>query len=147
MRFSFAVLDRLEKEVEKVQERARKVAAILDQHGIPYQIIGGIAVYSWIVATDPIAARNTQDVNISARRADLPRVQAALAEAGYRYNETFRVKMLLEPGVQPAETRSKSSSRERKCVPNTRTLRRRFRTSHRARAENTQLSICRRWFA
>jgi len=56
MRFSFAVLDRLEEEVEKVQERARKVAAILDQHGIPYQIIGGIAVYSWIVATDLAAA-------------------------------------------------------------------------------------------
>jgi hypothetical protein len=102
MRFSFAVLERLEEEVEKVQERARKVAAILDQHGIPYQIIGGIAVYSWIVMTDPIAARNTQDVDISVRREDLPRVQAALAEAGYRYNETLGVKMLLEPGVQRA---------------------------------------------
>jgi hypothetical protein len=102
MRFPFVVLERLEEEVEKVQERARKVAAILDQKGIPYQIIGGIAVYSWVVATDPIAARNTQDVDISVRREDLPRVQSALAEAGYRYNETLGVKMLLEPGVQRA---------------------------------------------
>jgi hypothetical protein len=102
MRFSFAVLERLEEEVEKVQERARKVAAILDQHGIPYQIIGGIAVYSWVVATDPIAARNTQDVDISIRREDLPRVRAVFEEAGYRYNETLGVKMLLEPGVQRA---------------------------------------------
>jgi hypothetical protein len=102
MRFSFAVLERLEEEVEKVQERARKVAAILDQYGIPYQIIGGIAVYSWVVATDPIAARNTQDVDISIRREDLPRVRAAFEEAGYRYNETLGVKMLLEPGVQRA---------------------------------------------
>jgi len=102
MRFSFAVLERLEEEAEKVQERARKVAAILDQNRIPYQIIGGIAVYSWIVVTDPIAARNTQDVDISVRREDLPRVQAALAEAGYRYNETLGVKMRLKPGVQRA---------------------------------------------
>ena len=102
MRFSFAVLERLEEEVEKVQERARKVAAILDQHGIPYQIIGGIAVYSWVVATDPIAARNTQDVDISIRREDLPRIRAVFEEAGYRYNETLGVKMLLEPGVQRA---------------------------------------------
>ncbi len=102
MRFPFAVLDRLEEEVEKVQERARKVAAILDQRGIPYQIVGGIAVYSWVVAIDPIAARTTRDVDISVRREDLPRVRAALAEAGYRYDEALGVKMLLEPGVQRA---------------------------------------------
>jgi hypothetical protein len=50
--------------VEKVRERLRRATAALEGAGIPYAVVGGNAVASWVARVDEAAVRNTQDVDI-----------------------------------------------------------------------------------
>src|SRR5437868_12100469 len=75
--------ERMVTAVEKVRERLRRAAEALEQAGIPYAVVGGNAVAAWVSEVDEAAVRNTQDVDILLRRADLERAKAALAPAGF----------------------------------------------------------------
>jgi hypothetical protein len=46
-------------------------------------VIGGNAVAAWVSRVDETAVRNTRDVDILLRRADLPQAIAAMEQAGY----------------------------------------------------------------
>ena len=63
-----ALWDRIERAVEKVKERMRRVCRILDAAGIPYAVIGGNAVQMWVSQVDEAAVRNTRDVNLLLNR-------------------------------------------------------------------------------
>lgn len=82
--------------VEKVRARLRRAAAALEQHGIPYAVVGGNAVAAWVSEVDEAAVRNTQDVDILLRRADLDRAKAALAGAGFVYRHSAGIDMFLD---------------------------------------------------
>src|SRR5262245_65547637 len=69
--------------VERVQQRLREVTAALDAAGIKYAVIGGNAVASWVGRVDQGATRATKDVDILVRRADAPRVSAAITALGF----------------------------------------------------------------
>jgi hypothetical protein len=56
---------------EKVKERLRRATRALDSAGIPYVVAGGNAVAEWIARIDEDAVRNTRDVDLLLRRADL----------------------------------------------------------------------------
>ena len=45
-----ALWRRMNRAVEKIQERLEKTATTLEQAGIPYAIIGGNAVRAWVAA-------------------------------------------------------------------------------------------------
>jgi hypothetical protein len=91
--------------VEKVRERLRRAAAALDRAGVPYAVVGGNAVASWVSTVDEAAIRNTQDVDILIRRVDLEAVKAALAPEGFVYQEAFGVEMFLDgPLAHPRDT-------------------------------------------
>ena len=62
-----------------------QATAALRDAGVPYAVAGGNAVAAWISTIDETAVRNTQDVDILIRRDDLPRVRAALEQAGFMY--------------------------------------------------------------
>ena len=47
-----ALWDRMERAVEKVQQRLERTATALEQAGIPYAIIGGNAVRDWVAQAD-----------------------------------------------------------------------------------------------
>jgi hypothetical protein len=81
--------------VEKVRERLLRAAAALDAAGVPYAVAGGNAVAAWVSRVDEAAVRNTRDVDIVLRRADLPAAAAALARAGFLHR---RVASLGQPG-------------------------------------------------
>ncbi len=81
---------------EKVKERLRRSTAALEQAGVPYAVAGGNAVAEWVGRIDEDAVRNTRDVNILIRRADLPAVKAALESAGFVYCQSFGVDMFLD---------------------------------------------------
>ena len=66
-----ALWARMERAVEKVQERLQKSAAVLERAGVPYAIVGGNAVRIWVAQVDEVAVRTTKDVDILIRRADL----------------------------------------------------------------------------
>lgn len=83
-----ALWERIERAVEKVKERLRRVAEALNTAGVPYAVIGGNAVQYWVAQVDESAIRNTRDVDIIIRRSDLPAAIRALAGAGFHYHPT-----------------------------------------------------------
>jgi hypothetical protein len=70
---------------EKVKERLRRATRALDAAGVPYAVAGGNAVAEWVGRIDEDAVRNTRDVDLLVRRADLPAGRAALEAAGFVY--------------------------------------------------------------
>lgn len=89
---------------EKVKERMRRAAAALGQAKVPYAVIGGNAVAEWVARVDEGAVRNTRDVDILLRRADLEAAKAALAAAGFVHCQTMDVDMFLDgPDGRPSE--------------------------------------------
>jgi hypothetical protein len=82
--------------VEKVRERLLRATSALNQHQVPYAVIGGNAVAAWVSRVDEAAVRNTQDVDILIRREDLSRAQTALESAGFVYRHAASVDMFLD---------------------------------------------------
>jgi hypothetical protein len=94
-------LDRMVRAVEKVRERLLRATAALEEAAVPYAVIGGNAVAAWVARVDEAAVRNTQDVDILLRRADLPQAQAALEKAGFIYRHAAGIDMFLDgPGAK-----------------------------------------------
>src|SRR3989440_13101996 len=88
--------ERMVTAVEKVRDRLRRTAQALEQAQIPYAVIGGNAVAAWVGEVDEAAVRNTQDVDILLRRADLDRAKVALAPAGFVYRHAASIDMFLD---------------------------------------------------
>ncbi len=82
--------------VEKVRDRLRRAAAALEAANIPYAVVGGNAVAAWVSEIDEAAVRNTQDVDILLRRADLNRAKEALAKVGFIYRHAASIDMFLD---------------------------------------------------
>jgi hypothetical protein len=93
--------ERMIRAVEKVRDRLRRAAQALDAAGVPYAVIGGNAVAAWVSRVDEAAVRNTQDVDILLRRADLERATTALAAAGFVYRHAAGIDFFLDgPGAK-----------------------------------------------
>src|SRR5437660_9735306 len=84
---SIEILDRMERAVAKVRERLLRATAALNQAGVPYAVVGGNAVASWVATVDEGAIRNTPDIHLLVRRIDLPAIAAALEQAGFVHDE------------------------------------------------------------
>lgn len=102
---AWEVLDRMERAVAKVRDRLLRTTSILNQAGIPYAVAGGNAVASWVASVDEGAVRNTRDIDLLVRRADLPALTAALEQAGFIRAKVFDVAMFLDgPDAKPSES-------------------------------------------
>ena len=88
--------ERIERAVEKVKDRMRRVCSALDNANIPYAIIGGNAVQYWVAQVDESVVRNTRDVDIIMNRADLERATATLEPLGFIYRRAKSVSMFLD---------------------------------------------------
>ncbi len=89
-------LDRMVRAVEKVRSRLMRAARALDESGVPYAVIGGNAVAAWVSRVDEAAVRNTQDVDILLRRADLDAASATLAKAGFVHRHVKGIDVFLD---------------------------------------------------
>jgi hypothetical protein len=89
-------LDRVVSAVEKVRQRLLRATAILESAHVPYAVAGGNAVALWVSRVDEAAVRNTQDVDILIRRADLPAARSALEREGFVYRHTAGVDVFLD---------------------------------------------------
>src|SRR6266849_8946893 len=87
------ILDRMERAVAKVRDRLLRATAALNQASVPYAVVGGNAVASWVATVDEGAVRNTRDIDLLVRRRDLPAVTAALERAGFVRDEVLDVVM------------------------------------------------------
>lgn len=91
-----ALWERIERAVEKVKDRLRRVTKALDRAGILYAVVGGNAVQIWVAQVDEAAVRNTRDVDILIRRADLGGAIEALGKEGFVYRHAAGVSMFLD---------------------------------------------------
>lgn len=92
-------LDRMVSAVEKVRQRMLRASAALETAGVPYAVIGGNAVSTWVAKVDEAAVRNTQDVDILLRRSDFDAASVALAAAGFIPRHVKGIDMFLDgPG-------------------------------------------------
>jgi hypothetical protein len=89
----WAILDRMERAVAKVRERLLRATAALNESGVPYAVVGGNAVASWVATVDEGAVRTTRDIDLLVRRSDLPVITAALERAGFVCDELLDVVM------------------------------------------------------
>jgi len=87
------ILERMEHAVAKVRERLLRATAALNQVGVPYAVVGGNAVASWVATVDEGAVRNTRDVDLLVQRSDLPAIATALENAGFVRDEVHKVIM------------------------------------------------------
>lgn len=91
-----ALWDRMERAVEKIQQRLERTATVLEQAGIPYAVIGGYAVRAWVAQADEAAVRTTRDVDILLRRTDWPAALAAMKAAGFEHRHLRGIDMFLD---------------------------------------------------
>jgi len=88
--------NRMERAVEKVNERLRKTVKILEEAKVPYAVIGGHAVRAWVAQVDEAALRTTCDVDILVRPSDLPALISAMTAAGFHHRNTAGLDMFIE---------------------------------------------------
>jgi hypothetical protein len=91
-----ALWDRIERAVEKVKDRLRRVSRALNAANIPYAIIGGNAVQHWVSQVDESVVRNTQDVDIILNESDLDRAIETLGMIGFVFRRAAGVSMFLD---------------------------------------------------
>jgi hypothetical protein len=91
-----ALWQRMDRAVQKIQERLERTVAALETAGIPYAIIGGHAVRAWVAQADEAAVRTTRDVDILLNRGDLPTAIAAMQKAGFVYRHVKSIDMFLD---------------------------------------------------
>src|SRR5947209_12758314 len=101
---SWDILDRMERAVARVRERLLRATAALNGAGVPYAVVGGNAVASWVATVDEGAVRTTRDIDLLVRRADLPAVTTALEGAGFVRGEVLDVVLFRDgPAGKPSE--------------------------------------------
>ncbi|HUG19733.1 MAG TPA: hypothetical protein VMM56_12185 [Planctomycetaceae bacterium] len=87
---------RIERAVESVKDRLRRVVEALHQVGISYAVIGDYAVQHWVAQVDESVVRNTRDVDLILNRDELPAAIAVLDKAGFIYRHSCGVSMFLD---------------------------------------------------
>ena len=87
--------------VDAVRDRLLRATKLLNEAGVPYAVIGGNAVATWVRTVDPSLIRTTTDVDILIDRADLDRVRQALEPGGFIYRHSAGIDMFLDgPGAK-----------------------------------------------
>jgi hypothetical protein len=102
---SWDILDRMERAVAKVRDRLLRATSALNRAGVPYAVVGGNAVASWVATIDEGAVRNTRDIDLLVRREDLPAITTAMTAAGFIPAEVLDVTMFLDgANAKPSES-------------------------------------------
>lgn len=85
-----------DRHVEQLFDRVRQLHRVFSAAGIPYRIVGGLAVFFHISERDVLRARVTADVDAGVQRGDLPRIIEAARSAGWSYRRTPGVEILVD---------------------------------------------------
>lgn len=79
------------------------IVTVLRGAGIPFEVVGGVAVNAHILDAHRHRAFVTSDVDLLVERADLPKIVASAEPAGYRGRRIMDGFMLIRSGQQPEE--------------------------------------------
>jgi hypothetical protein len=89
--------------VEQLFERMRRFHAALSSAGIPYRIVGGMAIFIHVAGVEEMNARLTNDVDAAINRADLPRVIAIAEKFEFKFRHAAGLDMLLDESSRGAK--------------------------------------------
>ena len=93
-----------EERVDQLFLSMRHLHQALDNAGIPYEIIGGLATFIHLERVDPALSRLTRDIDAIVRRADLGRIREAVQPFGLIYRHVAGVDMLVDAENPKAKT-------------------------------------------
>lgn len=85
-----------EKRVERLFDLAWRIEDAFAAAGLEYRVIGGLATYLYVEASEPDAGRLTKDIDIAVRREDLERIARAVEPFGLTYRRAAGVDMLVQ---------------------------------------------------
>jgi hypothetical protein len=91
--------------VTQLHTTMQSVGDALRKAGIPYKVIGGMAVFIHVDALDSEKARLTNDIDIAVHRADIDKIRRAVEPYGYAFRHVAGVDMI----VQAAKPRAAGS--------------------------------------
>ena len=89
-------IEAYDRHVEQLLDTVRRVAQALSRAGIPYRVIGGVAVFLHVHERDPLAARTTRDVDMAVDREHLQSIIDAMRPFGFTYRQAAGVDMLVD---------------------------------------------------
>lgn len=81
---------------QKVEERLLRSTAALEAAGVPYAVIGGIAVANWVSRVDESLVRFTRNVDILLRREDIDAAEPALTAVGIVRRHVAGIEVFLD---------------------------------------------------
>jgi hypothetical protein len=90
--------------VEQLFDVLHRVSAALQEAGIEYRVIGGIAVYLHVAERDQLAARMTRDIDLAVNRRDLHRIAAAVHPYGFALRHVASIDMLVDAAKPSARS-------------------------------------------
>jgi hypothetical protein len=82
--------------VDKLLDVTNRFASALEAAGVPYRVIGGLAVFVHVDTRDPMAARLTKDVDVAIERRNLDAIRTAVEPFGFTYRHVAGVDMFLD---------------------------------------------------
>jgi hypothetical protein len=85
-----------ENAVERLLDITGRFGSALDAAGIPYRVIGGLAVFLHVDALDPMAGRMTKDVDVAVDRKSLDAIRKAVEPFGFTFRHVAGVEMFLD---------------------------------------------------
>ena len=94
----------VEEALEKIFDVSKRFGAVLDAAGIPYRVIGGLAVFLHVDRLDPMAARLTKDVDVAIDRQNLQAIRLAVEPHGFVYRHVAGIDMFLDAGIVKARS-------------------------------------------
>jgi hypothetical protein len=86
--------------LEQLFDRIQQLHLMLKDAGVPYRIVGGMAVFIHVSERDPLRARLTSDVDAAIDRRHLPVVIEAAQKVGWVYRHAAGIDMLVD-AVEP----------------------------------------------
>ena len=88
--------NRIDRAVDIVKDRLKRVTTALNSAELPYAVIGGNAVQFWVAQVDESVVRHTRDVDIILNKDDLDAAIEALEAVGFIYRHSAAVSMFLD---------------------------------------------------
>lgn len=79
------------------------ITRVLGEAGVPYELIGGVAVLAHIMGRDRSRSFVTRDIDLLVSREDLDRLVSAAKAAGYQTRKIVGGYMVLRPNQNPGE--------------------------------------------
>ncbi|MBS1827649.1 MAG: hypothetical protein JST93_20210 [Acidobacteria bacterium] len=90
--------------LEQLFARVLQLHELFTRAGIPYRVVGGLAVFLHVSERDPLRARLTADVDAAIGRDDLPAAIAAAVTAGWVHRHVAGVDTLVDADAPRARS-------------------------------------------